>query len=143
MTKLLTLLVVSVLLCAGCTDPYGSCAKAGADIASGISQGFNTIVQLQQQGLITQAEEADVAGYLKFANDGDKAFLSCVTAAHTNGNKVGTYTACANTFNLALNTPAELALLHVNNATASTTISTIVNGLTAASKAITAGLGGA
>jgi hypothetical protein len=132
-----------VLLLAGCKDPYGASAKAGADIANGIAAAFSTVAQLQQQNTITAAEALNVAGYLKFSNDADKAFLSCVQAAHTNGNKAGTFTACAQTFNMALNTPTETALIHVGNAQAQGTITAIVNGLTAGVSAVVTGLGGA
>lgn len=136
-------LLPAVLLLISCRDPYGSSAKAGADIANGIAQAFSTIDQLRVQGTITPAEELNVANYLKFANDGDKAYLSCVSTAHVNGNKAGTYTACATSFNTALNNPTELALIKVSNTSASQTIGVIVNGLTAGVNAIVTGLGGA
>lgn len=135
--------MILLLALTGCKDPYGACAKAGADVGSAITQGFSTVTALEQEGQITPAEALNVAGYLKFANDGDKAFISCVGFAHTNGNKPGTYTSCAQTFNAALNTPAEVALIHVGNAKAQQTITVIVNGLTAGATAIVSGLGGA
>jgi hypothetical protein len=141
MSKRYILLVV--LLLSGCRDPYGSSAKAGGDIASGIAAAFSTIDQLRVQQTITPTEELSVAGYLKYANDADKAFLTCVSIAHDNGNKAGTYTACAQTFNSSINTPAELALVKVNNPSASNAVNLIVNGLTAGVKAIISGLGGA
>lgn|SRR5690348_2070220 len=128
---------------AGCKDPYGGCAKAGADIAQGVSTGLATVASLQQQGEITSAEALNVAGYLEFVNKGDEAFLSCVQTAHINGNKPGTYTACTATFNTTLNTPAELALVKVGNATASATINTIVTGFSTAVTLIQTQLGGA
>ena len=131
------------LISTGCRDPYGACVKAGADIATGIAQGYSSVDQIRMQGLITPAEELNVAGYLKFANDGDKAFLSCVQTAHTNGNRAGTYTACAQNFNAALNNPQELALIHVSNTSAPPVINAIVNGLTAGVAAVISGLGGA
>ena len=136
-------LLPMVLLLTSCRDPYGACVKAGADIATGIAQGYSSIDQIRMQGLITPAEELNVAGYLKFANDGDKAFLSCVQTAHTNGNRAGTYTACAQVFNTALNNPQELALIHVSNTSATPVINAIVNGLTAGVAAVISGLGGA
>jgi hypothetical protein len=135
--------LVLLLVLTGCKDPYGSSAKAGGDIALGIAAAFSTVDQLRVQGTITPAEELNVVGYLKFANDSDKAFLTCVSVAHDNGNKAGTYTACAQTFNTSINNPAELALIKVNNASASSTVNLVVNGLTAATKAIVSGLGGA
>jgi hypothetical protein len=127
----------------GCRDPYGGCAKAGADIAQGVSTGLATIASLQQQGEISLAEELNVAGYLEFVNKGDEAFLTCVQTAHMDGNKPGTYTACTQAFNTALNTPSRLALLKVSNSTASATINTIVTGFTTAVSLIESQLGGA
>lgn len=114
----------------GCKDNYGACAKAGADIAQGVASGLSTVQQLQAQGEISAAEALNVAGYLEFVNKGDEAFLTCIQTAHMGGNKPGTYTACVTAFNTTLNTPAELALIKINNATASATINTIVTGFT-------------
>lgn len=138
--RLLPLLVLFALV--GCKDPYGATSKAGADIATGIAQGMNTVSSVAQQGSITPAEALNVLGYLEYANKADEAFLTCIQIAHTNGNKAGTYTACAQAFNSTLNTPAQLALIHVSNTTASQNITVIVNGITAASAAITTALGG-
>ena len=137
------LLILPLLLLAGCKDPYGASAKAAADIATGINTGMTTIGSLQQQGVITKAEALNVLGYMEYANKGDEAFTSCIQTAHTSGSKAGSFTACAQTFNAALNNPAELALIHVSNSQASGTISTIVNGVTTAVAAIITGLGGA
>lgn len=121
-----TLLALGLIFClAGCSDPYGACVKAGADIATGISGGAQTVVQLEASGLITQAEELNVLGYMKFANDADGAFLNCASAANTAGSKAGTFTACAQAFNTALANPTELALIHVSNPNAQTQITTI------------------
>lgn len=140
-----SVLIVSVLALAlcGCKDPYGGCAKAGADIAQGVSAGLSTVSSLHQQGEITSAEALNVAGYLEFVNKGDDAFLACVHTAHIGGNKPGTYTACVTTFNQALNTPSELALVKVSNAQATTTINAIVTGFNTAIVAIQSALGGA
>lgn len=137
------LLLIPLLLVIGCKDPYGASAKAGADIATGIAQGMSTVNALVQQNTITVTEAVGVLGYLEFANKADEAFLTCAQTAHTNGNKAGTYTACIQTFNSTINTPAQLTLIHVANASASQTVSTIVNGITTAVSAIAAGLGGA
>lgn len=144
--KLLLRLALPLAFClmlAGCKDPYGGCAKAGADIAQGVSAGLATVTSLEQQGEITPSEALNVGNYLEFANKADEAFLTCVSVAHTSGNKPGTYTACVSTFSTTLNTPAELALVKVSNTTASTTINTIVTGFTTATALIQSQLGGA
>lgn len=144
--KLILKLAMPLAFClvlAGCKDPYGGCAKAGADIAQGVSAGLSTVSSLQQQGQITPAEALNVANYLEFVNKGDEAFLACVQTAHTGGNKPGTYTSCVNTFNSTLNTPTELALIRVNNPQAEATVNAIVTGFTTATVAIQSQLGGA
>ncbi len=138
----LALLISSVGL-TGCKDPYGATAKAGQDIGTGITQGMQTVSQLAMAGTISNAEALNVLGYLEFANQGDEAFIACVGGAHNGGNKIGTYTFCANAFNSTLNTPAELALIHVSNTGASATINTIVKGLSSAVSLIVTQLGGA
>ena len=140
---LIGLLVGCMLFLPACQDAYGASAKAGADIAQSITGGFNTVTQLQQQGLISKAEALNVAGYLEFANKADEAFLSCIAAAHNSGSKTGSFTACASAFNVQLNNPQELALLHISNAQASQNISIVVNGVTTAVTAIITGLKGA
>lgn len=141
--KKLFLILPLMLVLGGCPDPYGSCAKASDDIGSSIAQGNKTLVQLQQGGEITAAEQLNVAGYLEFANKGNEAFQTCIAAAHAGGNKPGTYTACAQTFNATLNTPSELALIKVSNTQAAATISTIVDTLTTGVTVIQSKLGGA
>jgi hypothetical protein len=136
-------LLTLLLVISGCKDPYGASAKAGADVAAGVTQGLNTVQQLQVQGVITAQEALNVAGYLEFANKADEAFLSCAKTAHTNGDKPGTYTACAQVFNTTLNNSQQLALIHVGNTNASQTITTIVNGITTGVTALETALGGA
>lgn len=137
----LGLIMVACVLLAGCKDPYGASAKAGADIAQGISSALVTVTSLQQQGLITSAEALNVANYLEFANQGDEAFLTCAQMAHTTS-KAGAFTACAQTFNSALNNPTELALIKVSNPQASANISVVVTGLTTGVSAVITALGG-
>lgn len=144
MTRLrLTLCLVACVALAGCKDPYGASSKAAADIAAGITAGMQTTASLGQQKTITPQEAANVLGYLEVANHANEAFETCISAAHTDGDKLGTYTACVSAFNTALNNPANLALVKVANSSASQTIMTVVNGLTAATAAIASALGGA
>ena len=136
------LLCALVLSLAGCSDPYGACVKAGADIATGISGGARTVVQLEASGLITQSEELNVLGYMKFANDADGAFLTCVSSANTAGSKAGTFTACAQAFNTSLANPTELALIHVSNPNAQTQITTISQTIATGVATLITALGG-
>ena len=131
------------LLLIGCKDPYGASAKAGADITSGIAQGMNTVAGLETQGQISGAEAANILGYLEFANKQDEAFLTCVAAAHAAGGVKGSYTACVTAFAATINSPSELALIHVNNPDAQANVEAVVNGITSAVAAINAALGGA
>lgn len=144
MRKLTRLALVPLLaLClVGCKDNYGACVKAGADIATGIGQGMQLVDQLRQQGAISTAEESNVLGYLKFANDGDTAFLACVQQVHLATTKATAYTGCAQTFNSALNNPQETALIHVGNAQAQATISNVVQGVVTGINLVITGLGG-
>lgn len=145
MKRYLALVPLAVFLIAapgGCKDPYGAAVKAGADIAEGISKGMTTIDSLRVDGLISPQEESNVLGYLKFVNDGDGAFLTCVDTVHKASSKVGAYTACAQTFASTLNNPQELGLIHVSNANASITIKSIVDGVATGINAVIAGLGG-
>jgi hypothetical protein len=137
------LLIPLALLISGCKDPYGASVKAGADVADGVAQGLKTVLSLQQQGTITSAEAISAAGYFEFANKADEAYLSCVSTAHANGNKPGTYTACIQSFNTTLNNPQQLVLIHVKDASASQTITTIVNGLATGLTSLQTALGGA
>lgn len=139
----LFLVMALVLTLAACSDPYGACVKADADIAQGISAGLKTVTQLQQAGTISAAEALNVAGYLEYANQADEAFGKCVQAAHTAGSKAGAFTGCANIFNSTLNNPAQLALVHVSNSSAAQTISTIITGITTGVTGVIAALGGA
>lgn len=139
----IAVLALLCIACFGCSDdPYTLSSKAGADIASGITQAMNTVAQLQQQHTITNQEALNALGYFEFANRGDEAFLACASTAHAGGNKPGTYTACAQTFNAALNNPDDLALIHVSNSTALTTISNAVKALAAGVAQIQSSLGG-
>lgn len=141
--KLLAICLGVLSLLAGCKDPYGASSKAAADIAAGITTAMQTTQGLQQQKVISNQEALNVLGYFEFANGADEAFESCIGAAHAGGNQPGTYTACALTFNTALNTPSKLALIKVMSGTASQAITTAVNGLAAATTAIVNALGGA
>lgn len=134
--------LVLAIFCLGCSDPYGACVKAGADIAAGVGSGLNTVAQLQQQSTITAAEAVNVAGYLKFANDADKVFLTCSQAAHVNAT-AGAFTVCATAFATQLNSPQETALIHVGNATAQNTVNTVINGLVTGINTLKTALGGA
>jgi ABC-type oligopeptide transport system substrate-binding subunit len=135
-------LVVSLLALAGCKDPYGACEKASANVAQSLTGGFNTVNQLQQTGTISVQEAANVFNYLKFANDANAAFSTCAQQAHNAGGKAGAYTACATTFTAALNTPAELALIHVSNANSQQTVQTIVTAVSTGVTALVTALGG-
>ena len=135
------LLLVPLLLLIGCKDPYGACVKADADIAQAVNAGLATVTQLNQQGLITNTEALNVAGYFEFVNQGDEAFGTCAQAAHK-APGAGVYTACVTTFNTTLNNPAKLALIHVNNPNASATINAIVAGFNTAVTALSTALGG-
>lgn len=142
--KLKLFLAIAVLaLCTGCKDPYGATAKASSAIGESISQGMNTTSQLVSQGTITSTEALNVLGYLEYANKANEAFDTCISAAHTGGNKPGTYTACAEAFNQNLNNPAQLALIKVGNTTASQTITTVVDAISAGVSTIESALGGA
>jgi hypothetical protein len=133
---------VLVMFLGGCSDPYGACEKAAADIGSGIGAGMKTVDGLRVQGLISVQEETNVLGYLKFANDANGTFASCAQTAHTSGSKAGAFTSCAAAFSGTLNNPSELALLHVGNSQASQDIQTIVNGMVTGITAVTTALGG-
>lgn len=144
MKKLLSLLiVVSFVFLAGCKDPYGSSVTAANTAAAAIAQGMQTTFNIEQQGLISAAEASNVLNYFEFANKADEAWLTCATTAHSGGSKAGAFTACASGFNTSLNNPTELALIKVNNPTASQDITTIVNGITTAVSAFATALGGA
>lgn len=142
-TLILLLLAGATFLgIAGCADPYGASAKAASTIAASVGTGYKTIQALQQTGTISSQEALNVAGYLKFASDGDKAFESCIQSAHSSP-VANAFTACAQTFVTTLNTPTELALIHVKDSGASATISNIVSGITAGLAILETALGGA
>ena len=128
---------------AGCKDAYGACEKAAADIGTGIAAGMKTVDSLRVAGTISTQEETNVLGYLKFANDANGAFGACAQAAHNAGSKAGSFTACAQIFSLTLNSPQELALIHVSNPTAQANIETIVAAVNTGVQAIITALGGA
>jgi hypothetical protein len=132
------------LLLLGCgKDPYGDSVKAGNAIAQGIGQAMKTIVTTQANGLITPTEELNVLGYLKFANDADGAFLICANQVHQGVPiAAASYTACASTFLASLNTPGELALLHISNPQAQKDVTVIANGIATAVNSIITALGG-
>jgi|SRR6185437_1410135 len=138
---LVPILAVALLAVAGCKDPYGACVKADSDIAQGIASGLSTVSQLNAQGVLSNTEALNVAGYLEFANQADEAFGNCVEAAHTSS-KAGAFTACAQTFNTSLNNPTELTLIHVSNPQGSANVSIMVNGITTGVSAIITALGG-
>jgi hypothetical protein len=141
MKRITLLLAVAALALAGCAarsnnpntpsagdSPYTVALKAANSIASGIGNGMTLVDQTRQNGLISAAEESKVLGYLKFANDADKAFADCIAAVHTSG-AVGGFSTCAQTFNATLNNPAEMALIHVGNSKAQSDINAIVQGV--------------
>lgn len=135
--------LVAMLGVAGCKDPYGACAKAGADIASGINKGMTTVHNLETRGVITATEAINVLGYLEYANKADEAFLACVASAHGTPAKSGAFTACAQAFNSTLNNPTQLALIHVNDSAAASEVSLIVQSVSDAVTLIVSGLKGA
>lgn len=139
----LALCLIAAIALVGCKDPYGASAKASADITAGITAAMQTTAGLAQQKIISAPEAVNVLGYLEFANRGNEGFETCIGTAHSGGDKLGTYTACAQAFNTALNNPSELALIKVTNSAASQTITGLVNGLTTATAAIVSALGGA
>jgi hypothetical protein len=139
---LIAIAMLALLPLAGCKDPYGACAKAGADIANAITQGMNTVDQAQQTGLISAAEEKNVVGYLEYANKADETFLACVAASHKN-TAAGAFTACVQTFQTTLNSPAELELIHVVNPQAQATVTGITTTIAGALTALVSGLNGA
>lgn len=139
----LALLTITYIGLTGCRDPYGSSVTAANVAATSIGQAMQTTYNLEQQGLITAAEASNVLDYMEFANKADEAWLTCATTAHTSGSKAGSFTACATTFNTSLNNPTELALIKVNNASASQTVTTIVNGIVAGVASFETALGGA
>lgn len=136
-----TLAILPFVL-ASCADPYGASVKAGATIATAITGANQTVVSLAAGGLITPAEEINVLGYLKFANDADGAFLTCASAAQTGGSKAGSFTACAQTFSTALTSPSELTLIKVANPNAQTQIQTISQSIATGVSTLLAALGG-
>jgi len=136
-------LSLTLLLMAGCSDPYGASAKAAADIAAGVGAGLSTVQSLATNGTITKAEAINAAGYLKFVNDADGSFETCIGAAHSLATKTGAFTACTQTFVTGLNNPTELALIHVANTQASQTLSAVANGFVTGLQALSVSLGGA
>ena len=136
-------LALTIVL-AGCKDPYGACAKASDAIAKSITAGQKTVLSLQQAGTISAQEGLNIENYLEFANIADEGFATCIGIAHQNGNKPGTYTACAQALNAQLNTPANLALVKVSSSKqGEEDVTVIVNGLDTAVQAIITGLKGA
>ena len=140
--KLTAVIVFALLAMFSCKDPYGACEKASADVASGITGGFNTVNQLQQSAQVSPQEAANIYNYLKFANDANGAFSVCAQQAHTAGSKAGAYTACSTTLTAALNTPSELALLHVSNPNSQQAVEAIVNTANTGISGLVTALGG-
>jgi len=140
--KLLSLAGIMLLLIS-CADPYGAAAKTAADIAAGVGAGLSTVQSLHVSGTITEPEALNAAGYLKFVNDADGAFETCIGAAHTAATKTGAFTSCTQTFVTGLNNPTELALIHVANTQASQTLSAIASGFVTGLQTLSASLGGA
>jgi len=136
------LFLCSLMLLAGCADPYGACEKGALDVGNGIAAGMKTIDQLRASGAISIQEETNVLGYFEFANKADGAFGACAQAAHTAGSKSGSYTACVQIFQTALASPQQLALIHVTNPTSQQQIEAVVSGLTIGATAILTALGG-
>ena len=140
--KRLFLAVVLAASLAGCKDNYGACEKAAVDIGNGITAGMKTVDGLRVAGLITVQEETNVLGYLKFANDANGAFGACAQNAHNTKSRAGAYTSCAQTFQLTLTDPKELALIHVGSAQAQQNIQIIVDGVSTGITALLTALGG-
>lgn len=149
MKRLLIALVLTLSL-SSCTvkaptpssDPYGFCVKSGADIASSITQGMNTVAQLQVSNTITKQEASNILDYLEFANVTDKSFLACAQGIHTGGASAGTYTSCAQTFLNQMNNPQELILIHVVNSASQQTVQSVVSTVSAGINLIMTSLGG-
>jgi hypothetical protein len=136
------LLLATLFFLYGCSDPYGACEKAAADIGTSIGAGMKTVDSLRVSGLITPQEETQVLGYLKFANDANGAFGVCAQQAHIAGSKSGAYTACAAAFQTTLANPTELALIRVGNSQAQQNVQTIVNGVNTGITAVLTAIGG-
>lgn len=140
--KKIIVLAVAVLFISGCKDNYGACVKAGYDIASGISTAMQSVDLAEQAGYMTQAEERNVVGYLEFANQADKVFVSCAQTVHESKSKAASFTGCAQQLEDTLNNPANLALIKVGNAAQQQNITTIVNTMLKAVGDLITGLGG-
>jgi hypothetical protein len=135
--------VLAVLPLVACTDNYKACSQVGQTIATTVTSADNTVLSLAKSGAISTQESIDVLGYLAFANQSDESFLRCAKTAHTNGNVVGSYTACVNAFIGQLNTPSELALIHVSNANSQAQVQTIITGIQSGITLLQSSLGGA
>jgi len=140
MRKLAVLLLAIVVL-AGCKDPYGACEKAALNIGNGVAAGMKTTDDLRAAGKISVQEETNILGFLKFANDANGAFGNCAQQVHASGARTG-YTACASVFQVALSNPAELALIHVSNPNTQQDVMVIVNGINTGVSTLLAALGG-
>jgi len=126
----------------GCKDPYADTAKAASGIADTIAQGYASVQTLVNSGTLTKPEAISVAGYLKFTNDADIAFETCIDTVHKNP-KAGGYTSCAQTFLTAIDNPTELALIKVKDTNANQTVASIAQGVIGALQVGISSLGGA
>ena len=137
----LAVLALTVMMLAGCKNPYGACEKAALDIGNGITAGYKTIDDLRVAGKISVQEEISIAGFLKFANDGNGVFGACAQKVHSTGAKTG-YTVCAQAFQQALANPTELALIHVGNPNSQQEVAAVVDEFSSGVSTLIIALGG-
>jgi len=139
--KRFAVLLLTVVVLAGCKDPYGACEKAALNIGNGIAAGMNTANDLRVAGKISLQEETNILGFLKFANDANGVFGACAQQVHASGAKTG-YTTCALTFQQTLSNPTELALIHVSNPDSQQNVMVIVNAINTGVSTVLTALGG-
>jgi hypothetical protein len=124
-------LILAVLLTAGCPkDPYTAAMAASLDVSNGVNDGLKVIAQLRQDGLITQAELADYAGYLGSVTTLNGTFRTSVKQVHAGGATTkAAYVAAADTFVTNANNPAILAALHIANPQAQAKVQTFMTAI--------------
>ena len=136
-------LVLPLLLLMGCTDNYKACSQVGQTIATTVTSADNTVLTLAKSGSISAQDAVSLLGFFEFVNQSDESFLTCAKTAHTNGNVSGSYTACASAFIGQINTPSELALIHVSNANSQAQVQAILTGIESGITLLQSNLGGA
>lgn len=135
MVPALAFMLTSGFLCTG--SQIHKAKLANADVATTLNAATKTIIQLTQQGTMTQAEEAAILPHI-----GDATILSDQMQACTNTTKTASILACAQPLFNAIQTDITAASIGIKNPQAQATYQSVIGAVQVALDSLKSYAGG-